>query len=176
MPATKKQLEILLMSYFRECYSGFPKGKVIPSESPDFIVSENRKKTGIELTRLNPVNKKNPGKEKEKNNELIERIIDSAKNLFDPTSPFRLFVKFLFSEKYHVKPGRELSLTVKLANSVRQTVKNNNPEFFFEEHHLIYSLAFLKTSNLQIHYQLDYNRLQVLYLKNGLREVSHFLV
>ena len=38
MQADKKQIEILLIDYFREYYEEFPKGKVVPSESPDFIV------------------------------------------------------------------------------------------------------------------------------------------
>ena len=61
MQPEKKQLEILLMQYFRECFPVFPKGKVVPSESPDFIVVlKSRNNLGIELTRLNPVNAKNP--------------------------------------------------------------------------------------------------------------------
>ena len=52
----KKQLEVLLIHYFRECYPDFPKGKIIHSESPDFIVSvEKRNKTGIELTKFQRV-------------------------------------------------------------------------------------------------------------------------
>jgi hypothetical protein len=41
------------MRYFREKYKPFPKGKLVKSESPDFILKVNRKKQiGIELTRF----------------------------------------------------------------------------------------------------------------------------
>lgn len=41
------------MQYFREHYPDFPKGRLIPSESPDFILKISRKKSiGIELTQL----------------------------------------------------------------------------------------------------------------------------
>ena len=41
------------MQYFREKYAGFPKGKLLKSESPDFIIKHGRKKRiGIELTQL----------------------------------------------------------------------------------------------------------------------------
>lgn len=55
MQPDKKQLEILLVNYFRVCYDEFPKGLLSPSESPDFIVKmRTRRELGIELTRLNP--------------------------------------------------------------------------------------------------------------------------
>ncbi len=45
--------EIGIMEQFRTNYPEFPKGKVLKSESPDFIVRESPKKTiGIELTKL----------------------------------------------------------------------------------------------------------------------------
>ncbi|MFA5327336.1 MAG: hypothetical protein WC384_06060 [Prolixibacteraceae bacterium] len=45
--------EIGIMEQFRINYAEFPKGKLLKSESPDFIVSESPKKTiGIELTKL----------------------------------------------------------------------------------------------------------------------------
>jgi len=45
--------EQLIIDYFREVYDNFPKGKLIKTESPDFILKCNLKKSiGIELTRL----------------------------------------------------------------------------------------------------------------------------
>ena len=53
MPIDKTTEEWLVMRYFRERYVQFPKGKLIKTESPDFILRVNRKKRiGIELTRL----------------------------------------------------------------------------------------------------------------------------
>lgn len=50
---SQTQEEIIIMEYFRSSYSEFPKGKLVKSESPDFILSENPKNTiGIELTKL----------------------------------------------------------------------------------------------------------------------------
>ena len=97
----KKQLEVLLMQYFSECYTDFPKGKVISSESPDFIITlKSRNNIGIELTRLNPVNARIPDSTELAQNELNEYIIETAKSLFENNSPYQLFVKFLFSEPY----------------------------------------------------------------------------
>ncbi|MCF8367906.1 MAG: hypothetical protein K9G76_02600 [Bacteroidales bacterium] len=49
----QKEEEQLIIKYFRESYSDFPKGKLTNSESPDFILKLSPKKSiGIELTRL----------------------------------------------------------------------------------------------------------------------------
>ncbi|MCB2208434.1 MAG: hypothetical protein KQH67_09050 [Bacteroidetes bacterium] len=54
MKALEKEIEeFIVMNYFREKYPHFPKGKLVRSESPDFILKLNRKNCiGIELTRL----------------------------------------------------------------------------------------------------------------------------
>lgn len=53
MSIDKNAEEWIVMRYFREKYADFPKGKLVKSESPDFILKVNRKKRiGIELTRF----------------------------------------------------------------------------------------------------------------------------
>jgi len=45
--------ELLIMEQFRNDYSGFPEGRLIKSESPDFILDEmSETSIGIELTKL----------------------------------------------------------------------------------------------------------------------------
>jgi hypothetical protein len=49
----KKKLEEKILDAFFQLLPDAPKGKLTPSESPDFILAINRRKTiGIELTRL----------------------------------------------------------------------------------------------------------------------------
>ncbi len=56
----QKEEEIIVMEYFKSKYPGFPEGKLIKSESPDFILKlRSRKKVGIELTRLKENNNHN---------------------------------------------------------------------------------------------------------------------
>jgi hypothetical protein len=53
----QKNEEKLVLQYFRKNFPGFPKGRLIPSESPDFILRISPKKSiGIELTELYRVN------------------------------------------------------------------------------------------------------------------------
>jgi len=49
----KQEKEVFILNYFRESFMDFPKGRLIKSESPDFILKVSPKKSiGIELTRL----------------------------------------------------------------------------------------------------------------------------
>lgn len=51
----QKEEEGLIFEYFRESFSDLPKGKIMASESPDFVLKISPKKAiGIELTRLDP--------------------------------------------------------------------------------------------------------------------------
>jgi hypothetical protein len=56
--------EILILELFRKNYADFPQGKLVKSESPDFILKINPKRSiGIEITRLHDgsIPKNNPG-------------------------------------------------------------------------------------------------------------------
>jgi len=130
----KKQLEILLIQYFRESYADFPKGIVKPSESPDFIVQmKNNHDLGIELTRLNPANSELPDVKDFDQVEAKDKLIEQTRELFERTSPLKLFVKFMFSDKYRIKPGTEIMISVQLVNEIRKAVENKNGKLFFKE-------------------------------------------
>ncbi|PLW99378.1 MAG: hypothetical protein C0591_02900 [Marinilabiliales bacterium] len=61
MSIDKDSEEWLVMRYFREKYTDFPRGKLVKSESPDFILKLSRKKSiGIERTRLDYIINNNP--------------------------------------------------------------------------------------------------------------------
>jgi len=133
MQPDKKQLEILLINYFRECYNKFPKGKLAPSESPDFIVKmRSRRELGIELTRLNPVNKADLAEEKLAQIRIWDEIISFSCELFEQHSALKLFVKFLFSEDTIVEESK-IAVAVQTTNLIRSSVKNKKKESFFRE-------------------------------------------
>ncbi|HSM46662.1 MAG TPA: hypothetical protein VK872_02515 [Draconibacterium sp.] len=133
MQPDKKQLEILLINYFRECYDDFPKGKLASSESPDFIVKmRSRRELGIELTRLNPVNKSEIGEDKLAQIRIWDEIVAVSCELFEQHSAQKLFVKFLFSEDA-IAEDRKIAVSVQTANLIRNSVKNKKKESFFRE-------------------------------------------
>lgn len=128
MREAKKQLELLLINYLRSSYSDFPKGKIVSSESPDFIVkSKPAKKIGIELVRLAPEKLFNHLAD----NEFRSELINDVSELFERSSDLKLFVKICFSEKKTINEERFLTVSAILANRIRNTVSNKNHRSFF---------------------------------------------
>lgn len=134
MQHDKKQLEILLMQYFRESYADFPKGILKPFESPDFIVKmKNNHDLGIELTRLNPANAEPPDDKDFDQIKKRESLIEQVRELFERTNSLNLFVKFLFSENHKINSEQELMISVQLVNEIRKAVQNKSGNAFFKE-------------------------------------------
>src|SRR5690606_3487223 len=132
MQPERKHLEILLMHYFRECNPEFPKGEIIPSESPDFILKlKTRYRIGIELIRLNPSNALLPDLFSLGQQNLRDYIITTVKFLFERSSSLKLFVKFLFDDSKPVIDERVVSLTVSVVNIISKAVQYIKIEEFF---------------------------------------------
>ncbi len=132
MQPEKKQLELLLMHYFRDRNPDFPKGKLMLSESPDFILKlKTKNRIGIELTRLNPINARLPDSNEIEQKKIRERIIESAKSIFSVSSPYKLFAKFLFSDNIPLEEERELAVTARVTNAIRKAVQFKKPNDFF---------------------------------------------
>ena len=134
MRSEKKQLEYLLIHYFRECFNELPKGKLVASESPDFILKIKKKfNLGIELTRLSPLNVRTLTLKEPDRNQLRDEIINRAKNIFIQSSPINLYVKFHFSDKVKIIPESSLVLSARLTNLVQNAVHDKNSNNFFRE-------------------------------------------
>lgn len=133
MQPEKKQLEVLIINYFRESYSDFPKGKIVPTESPDFTISmKNYHILGIELTRLNPGNAEALNDTEIAENRFREQIIEKSKALFEHGLELKLFVKFLFSEELKIQPENELMVVVQTVNAIRNAIQSQNENSFFK--------------------------------------------
>lgn len=125
MQPVKKQLEILLMHYFRQCYGAFPKGKLVPSESPDFIVNlKTRNRIGIELTRLYPGSSAVSRTEYSEYHHFQMNVIELSKMLFENNSKLKLFVKVLFAENKPADVRGNMMTAVQITNAIRKALKN----------------------------------------------------
>lgn len=134
MQEVKKQLEILLVNYFRNQYPDFPKGKIVASESPDFVIkTKNKQQLGIELTRLNPASALPKTLNMLEQHKWREAFVDSMQELFVSRSDKNLFVKFLFSDKQTIEAERELAVRSKTVAAIRTAVNNKNGNSFFSQ-------------------------------------------
>ena len=75
----QSQEELRIIRSFIEEFSDFPAGRLVKSESPDFILKINtRNSLGIEITRLKPpvsLHRKYRSREIELNKEILEQTI-----------------------------------------------------------------------------------------------------
>ena len=133
MQEVKKQLEILLVNYFRERFVDFPKGKVEAAESPDFILTlKNFQKIGIELIRLNPVNAYNPDKSQLEIAKEREHFIEIVRIIFEKESSYKIFVKFLFSDEI-IESERQMMVALQTVKLIRQAIDDKKPGSFFQK-------------------------------------------
>jgi len=131
MQPEKKQLEILLIDYFRRSYPDFPKGRVVSSESPDFWVRMKSKNViGIELTRLNPANAIPPDDQQTREILFRDELIQNAKEIFERSSEIKLYVKVLFSDTKKIRSERAMSVSVRLAGLIRNTLVTSKYDVF----------------------------------------------
>lgn len=124
MSPVKKQMEILLMHYFKSCHSAFPKGKLVPAESPDFILKlKSKNQIGIELTRLYPESAGVLSELQLEQHEIQDKMIDSSRLLFENTSPLKLFVKFLFAQNSALNHMNSMVSIVQIVNVMRKSLQ-----------------------------------------------------
>lgn len=132
MQYDKKQLEILIMEYFRCNWPEFPKGKTESTESPDFTISLNNKnKLGIELTRLNPGSRVETTDLHNSQIKINDEIVSLAGELFSRYSTLKLFVKIQFSAKTVFEAEKQMQVAALCANLVRKEVEHRNPLSIF---------------------------------------------
>ncbi len=132
MQELKKQLEILLVNYFRERSEIFPKGNLVAAESPDFILTlKNFQKIGIELTRLNPVNADNPDEIQLEILKEREHFIEIVRSIFEKKSSHKIFVKFLFSDEI-IESERQMMVALQTAKLIRQAISDKKSGSFFQ--------------------------------------------
>lgn len=126
----KKQVEVLLMEYFRCTYPEFPKGRLIPSESPDFILGlKNRLSVGIEITRLYPSDQKNILLPPESTS-IEMKFIDKVRELTGGYYSQPLFVKFLFHKGCTINESHILSAAIMTSVAIRNKLTHKKADFF----------------------------------------------
>lgn len=131
--AKKDRREWTIMNLFAENCSCFPIGKIEKSECPDFIVTTEKKKIGIELTEL-----KYERRDKEFNmrahEDFLSDIMLRAQGMYEKRQDLTLVVDVHFSD--NIAPDIIMSpesddadlLRVGLSESIARIVYDNQPE------------------------------------------------
>ncbi len=124
----KKSLERLLLDLFLEGYPGLLKGKLVATESPDFILTTSpRVSIGIELTRLYPESRM----QQTLNDQILldtqDQLVRNTQKLFEEKSARKCFCKVAFAEGGIIMQERMLSLSVRLMRVISEKIEQLRP-------------------------------------------------
>jgi hypothetical protein len=116
----KEREERAIIGFFREVYNDFPRGKLVKSESPDFILKLNRKRSiGIELTKLFKYSKDPDRLPRKKPRSLYKRIVEEAKMLYGMKSDLPLNVHIAFPADVVLPRARAGDTASRIVNAIR---------------------------------------------------------
>jgi len=122
MQLTKKEIEAYYLKRFSQSIESFPKGNIIPSESPDFILDTGEYKIGIEITRIyKSANFRGTNPQVQENEQNLLRA--ECKKIYDEMGLPNVEVHILFNSftSFNKKNRREY------ANKIVQLVSMNLP-------------------------------------------------
>src|SRR5690606_3368513 len=111
----KEFFEQYFLDRFLTAYTDLAKGKVIKSESPDFLIVSDSETVGIEISKI--VNEKNPGDNfsPSERNAVEQKIAQLALKIFLGRHKVPLHVDFAFRDSIDVRKGKDKILADKLA-------------------------------------------------------------
>ncbi|HEX8708807.1 MAG TPA: hypothetical protein VF723_11235 [Pyrinomonadaceae bacterium] len=113
----KKQRERWQLETFRASYSDFPPGNITPSEEPDFLIENDGKVIGIELTGIYrpPTADRLPMQASES---LMNQVVERARAIYEESGGPALWVSVLFSSFPQLRKSQVSELAAKLARIV----------------------------------------------------------
>ncbi len=123
MTASKKEIELWRLSRFRAYISDFPSGSVEATEEPDFLVRDQGRVVGIELTDLHRATK--PEQVPEQATEAMrKRVISRAQEIYIARQLPAATACFLLNDRIHLQKAEVEPLATEMAD----LVANNLPE------------------------------------------------
>lgn len=127
MVDNKKVRERQFLDEFSSNYPEFPAGKIIDSESPDFLIEQSTKHIGIEIVDF--IRGQNKGESTDRRNEVLwQKIADEARKKFEAKFDTPLSVHFFWNNRYILRQS-EIS---QLADCAVSLIERRIPEKLFE--------------------------------------------
>ncbi len=123
-----------LKHFILECQN-FPTGKIIETESPDFIIKLNKKNSiGLEMTKLYFSEDNKNHKPNHHFNTIENKIIEKSKNKYFEKNKLNISAHFNLSdiENFSTNNNNTNNLSDKICNIISENLKNKNFNKFFQ--------------------------------------------
>ena len=129
----KKKRERMILSYFSHVCTDFPGGKIMDSESPDFIVKYSPKRSlGIELTRLTaPVSRDN-GNNHIQIDSHEKEICEIARKMFELRNNLPLYVDVFFKPGIHIIEENKIEIAEKIVWDIESDLSSFDRKSIFQ--------------------------------------------
>lgn len=125
----KKHEEKLLLRHFREIYDGFPKGKLIATESPDFILKPAPKQTiGIELMRLHKDKTDTNAFAPRSTEHLKRKLILETQQQFESQSGIKCYLVFYFAPYLKLSENDIGLYSLSLSQLINDNIKEKDQQ------------------------------------------------
>ena len=118
----KKQIERRQLDIFRNIFPDFPKGEIVSSEKPDFLVKGETKNFGIEISELHRDPSTN-GIALQAQDELLKRICTKAEQIHDKKGILPVHVAIHFDHGFRLGKKHVTGLS----NWIVEYIKNRTP-------------------------------------------------
>ncbi|MBU9491753.1 hypothetical protein [Burkholderia multivorans] len=117
MVAPKKDVEIWRLECFKSFIADFPKGEVVPTEEPDFLIRGHGHIVGIELTDLH--HQTAPGRIPEQASEAMRRrVVARAQEIYISRQLQPVMASFFLDDRIHIKKSEVEALAEEFANVI----------------------------------------------------------
>jgi hypothetical protein len=129
----KKLQEKTILEYFSVIYAEYPGGKILQTESPDFILLPfPKKRIGIEITRLNQPKYPNQKFNSLQVSNVENSVIDEARSVFESKQQsFPLFLSISFKHNVRILKSQIKIVARKIAHDVLNQIRGADPKSNF---------------------------------------------
>jgi hypothetical protein len=116
-----KELELFYLGKFKENFPSFPKGEIIPDESPDFLVKVPNEIIGIEITGFYRQTSSSAKPPLQQRQSVRHKIIALAKTCYDHKGLPPVFAGVHFELNFHCRKSEIQPIAKRLVELAEQS-------------------------------------------------------
>ena len=116
------------MEKFKENFPDFPKGEIVPNESPDFLVKAPNETVGIEITGFYRQTSSSTKPPLQQRQSVRHKIVTLAKASYDQKGLPPVFVGVHFALNFHCRKYEIQPISEKLVNLAEKSLSNSAEE------------------------------------------------
>ena len=124
MTALKKDIELRRLECFKRLISNFPRGRIEPTEAPDFLVHDESRVVGIELTDL--YRQASPPQAQQASEAMRRRVVARAQEIYASRQYPAVIATLFFNDRVPIKKAEVEPFSAEIADLVSKNILDAN--------------------------------------------------